>query len=80
MTIYLIGLIPFGLVKIFNLWLYAKEQQLICAKISIKVLIFNIILSLILIVPFKALGLALASSLGGFLNLYLVHKVYRKNI
>ncbi len=33
LKMYLIGLLPFGLAKIFSLWLYAKEQQVLTAKI-----------------------------------------------
>ena len=52
LAMYLIALIPFGIAKIFSLWLYAHEQQFIGAKISIKALTFNIIFSLILIKPY----------------------------
>ena len=52
LTMYLIGLLPFGLAKIFSLWLYAKEQQFLTAKISMKSLAWNIVFSLILIKPF----------------------------
>jgi len=34
LAMYLIGLLPFGIAKIFSLWLYAKEQQVLTAKIS----------------------------------------------
>jgi putative peptidoglycan lipid II flippase len=73
---YLIGLIPFGLNKIFSLWLYSHQKQLIAAKISAKSLVANIIFSLMLIVPFEAFGLALASTLSGFILLYLTLKEF----
>lgn len=76
LTMYLIGLLPFGLAKIFSLWLYAKEQQLLSAKISAQSLIWNIIFSLILIYPYKAAGLALASTLSGFILFYLTLKAF----
>jgi putative peptidoglycan lipid II flippase len=66
LSMYLIGLIPFGLAKIFSLWLYAHQKQGLAAKITMKSLGWNIILSLILIAPYGAVGLALASSLSGF--------------
>jgi putative peptidoglycan lipid II flippase len=66
MTMYLIGLLPFGIAKIFSLWLYSHEQQGLAAKITMKSLGWNIILSLILIIPYGAVGLALASSISGF--------------
>ncbi|MDY0321118.1 MAG: murein biosynthesis integral membrane protein MurJ [Arcobacteraceae bacterium] len=73
---YMIGLIPFGLNKIFALWLYAHQKQLNAAKISAKSLIASITFSLILIVPFGAFGLALSSTLGGFILLYLTIKEF----
>ncbi len=79
LTMYLVGLIPFGLSRIFSLWLYAKQRQKEAAKISAIALGVNIILSLILIYPFKAAGLALASSLSGFILFYLTISKFGKD-
>ena len=76
LTMYLIGLIPFGIAKIFSLWLYAHEKQFIAAKISMKALLGNIIFSLILIVPYQAAGLAFASTISGFILLFLTLKEF----
>ncbi|XPV69748.1 MAG: murein biosynthesis integral membrane protein MurJ [Halarcobacter sp.] len=76
LSMYLIGLIPFGLAKIFSLWLYAKEQQFLAAKISMKALGANIVFSLILIVPYQAAGLAFASTLSGFILFFLTIKAF----
>jgi len=73
---YLIGLIPFGLAKIFSLWLYAHEKQFIAAKIAMKALSWNIVFSLILIIPYEAAGLALASTISGFILFYLTIKEF----
>lgn len=70
LVMYMVGLLPFGLAKIFSLWLYSKGEQMAAAKISAKSLGYNIVLSVILIFPMEAAGLALASSLSGFLLLY----------
>lgn len=80
LTMYLLGLLPFGLGKIFSLWLYSHEQQGLAAKITMKSLIANIILSLALIEPYGVYGLALASSLSGFVLFHLTIKEfgYRK--
>ncbi len=80
LTMYLVGLLPFGLGKIFSLWLYSHEQQGLAAKITMKSLIANIILSLLLIEPYGVYGLALASSLSGFILFHLTIKEfgYRK--
>ena len=76
LTMYLIGLLPFGIAKIFSLWLYAKEQQGKAAKISMQSLGFNIIFSLALIQPFGAAGLAFASTLSGFVLFFLTIKAF----
>ena len=76
LTMYLVGLLPFGLGKIFSLWLYAHEQQGLAAKITMKALIGNIILSLALIKPYGVYGLALASSISGFILFHLTIKEF----
>ena len=76
LSMYLIGLLPFGLAKIFSLWLYAKEQQILTAKISAQALIANIIFSLILIQPLEAVGLALSGTLSGFVLFFLTLKAF----
>ncbi|AXH12627.1 murein biosynthesis integral membrane protein MurJ [Halarcobacter bivalviorum] len=76
LTMYLIGLLPYGLAKIFSLWLYSHEKQFLAAKISMKALGFNIIFSLLLIKPYGAAGLAFASTLSGFILLILTLKEF----
>lgn len=76
LSMYLIGLLPFGLSKIFSLWLYAKEQQFLTAKISMYSLSCNIIFSLILIKPYGAAGLAFAGTIGGFVLFFLTIKAF----
>ena len=76
LTMYLIGLLPFGIAKIFSLWLYSHEQQFLAAKISMKALAFNIVFSLLLITPYGAAGLAFASTLSGFILFILTIKEF----
>jgi len=76
LQMYMIGLLPFGLVKIFSSYLYSTHKHLKAAKISAISLGFNIILSLLLIYPLKAAGLALASSLTGFILFFLTIKEF----
>ncbi|QKF82450.1 murein biosynthesis integral membrane protein MurJ [Halarcobacter ebronensis] len=76
LVMYLLGLVPFGLAKIFSLWLYANEKQFLAAKISMKALGANIVFSLLLIIPYEAAGLAFASTLSGFILLYLTLKEF----
>lgn len=76
LKMYMIGLLPFGLQKLFSLWLYAKEQQMLSAKIATISLGSNIIFSLLLIKPFGAAGLAIAGTLGGFIGFFLTIKAF----
>ena len=76
LIMYMIGLIPFGLNKLFSSYLYATHKHLKSAKISAISLGVNIVFSLILIVPLKVLGLALASSIGGIVLFVLTLKEY----
>jgi putative peptidoglycan lipid II flippase len=76
LSMYLVGLIPFGLSRIFSLWLYSTHRQKEAAKISAIALGVNIVLSLVLVGTFKAAGLALASSLSGFILLFLTIRAY----
>jgi putative peptidoglycan lipid II flippase len=76
LAMYLIGLIPFGLNKLFSLWLYANHKQFLAAKIATISLIVYTIVALALIKPLGAMGLALAGSVIGFLNLFLTLKYF----
>jgi len=66
LAMYMIGLLPYGISKLFSLWLYANHKQKVAAKISLISLLINIIFSILLIFYLKAAGLALASSIAGF--------------
>lgn len=68
---YLIGLLPFGLSRIFSLWLYSQNKQALAAKISAFSLLTGTIFSLILMQFFGAVGLALAGSISGFTVFFL---------
>ena len=74
LTMYMIGLIPFGLSKLFSLYLYASHRQAKAAKIATISLIANIIASLSLMSSMGASGLALAGSIGGWVLFVLTLK------
>ncbi|HRF56250.1 MAG TPA: murein biosynthesis integral membrane protein MurJ [Campylobacterales bacterium] len=76
MAMYMIGLVPFGLSRLFSLWLYSKHQQLKAAKISAISLLFNVVFSLILMRFMGAAGLALSGSLTGFILFFLTLKAF----
>jgi putative peptidoglycan lipid II flippase len=63
---YMVGLLPFGLAKLFSLFLYASHRHKKAAKIALYSLLTSVTFSLILIHPMGASGLALAGSLGGW--------------
>jgi len=76
LQMYLIGLVPFGMAKLFLLWLYADgriKKGAIIASISLGV---NIIFALLLFSPLGAPGLALAGSIGGVVLLILSIKEF----
>ncbi len=68
LQMYLAGLLPFGLSKLFSLWLYAQQRQSEAATIATWMLGTNILFSLALITPMGAAGLALATSLSGIIG------------
>lgn len=74
LTMYMIGLIPYGLNKLFSLWLYANHQQAKAAKIATLSLVVYVIFAISLIKPMGAMGLALAGSITGFVSFYLTIK------
>lgn len=68
---YMIGLLPFGLARIFSLWLYSQNKQTLAAKISAFSLGVGILFSVILMPFFQAVGLALAGSISGFVLFFI---------
>ena len=71
LMMYMVGLIPFGLAKLFSLYLYAMHKHLKAAKIAAISLVINVICSLLLMQSMGAAGLALAGSIGGVVQLVL---------
>lgn len=71
LVMYMAGLIPFGLAKLFSMYLYAMQKHLKAAKIAVISLIVNVIFSVILMHPMGAPGLALAGSIGGAVQMVL---------
>jgi putative peptidoglycan lipid II flippase len=65
LLMYLLGLVPYGLSRIFSLWLYSKNQQGVAAKNTAIALFCNVLFSLALIAPLGTAGLALSGSLAG---------------
>ncbi|MDO8453984.1 MAG: murein biosynthesis integral membrane protein MurJ [Sulfurimonas sp.] len=76
LQMYMIGLIPFGLQKLLLLWLYAKEMQMHAAKIATASLFTYILFSASLVLPMGAGGLALASTISGFVSFFLTIRAF----
>jgi len=76
LSMFMLGLLPLGLAKLFSLFLYATYRQGKAAIIATISVVVNIIASLILMHPMGAPGVALAGSIGGWvLFIYTVKEV-----
>jgi len=69
LQMYLVGLVPFGLAKLFSLWLYATLRQKEAVKIALFGLGANLLMYTLLVEPLGVKGLALASSIAGIVLL-----------
>ena len=73
---YLFGLLPYGCARIFSLWLYSLKRQAEAAKISAISLFCGVICSIILMQFWGAFGLALSSSIAGFILFILTIRAF----
>lgn len=78
LQMYLIGLLPFGLGKLFSLWLYSRHEQMEAAKIATWSLAGYALAAFALFQPLGAMGLALASTLSGFVSFTLLVRAFGK--
>ncbi len=76
LQMYLAGLLVFGLGKLFSLWLYAEHRMGEAARIATWSLGSNILLSLLLITPMGAPGLALATSVSGAIGFLMTLRAF----
>jgi putative peptidoglycan lipid II flippase len=76
LQMYILGLLPFGLQKLIVLWLYAKQLQTQAAKIATISLVTYSVLALSFISPLGVSGLALASTIGGFVSFFFTVKSF----
>ncbi|HHB93966.1 MAG TPA: lipid II flippase MurJ, partial [Campylobacterales bacterium] len=74
LSMYMIGLMPYGFAKLFSMFLYASHRHSKAAKIASIALVINILASLLLMKPLGAMGLALAGSIGGWVLFILTIK------
>ncbi len=76
LQMYLLGLLVFGLTKLFSLWFYAEHRMNEAAKIATWTLGANILFSLALIIPLEAAGLALATSISGTMGFIMTLRAF----
>ena len=76
LQMYLLGLLPFGLGKIFSLWLYSRHEQMKAAKIATWSLAGYAVAAFALFQPLGAAGLALASTFSGFVSFSLLVRAF----
>jgi len=74
LSMFMLGLLPLGLSKLFSLFLYATYRQGKAAKIATISVVVNIVASLLLMKPLGAMGIALAGSIGGWVLFILTLK------
>ncbi|PTB83714.1 murein biosynthesis integral membrane protein MurJ [Sulfurovum lithotrophicum] len=74
LSMFMLGLLPLGLSKLFSLFLYATYRQGKAAKIATISVLVNIIASLLLMNSMGASGIALAGSIGGWVLFILTVK------
>ncbi|MBI3546346.1 MAG: murein biosynthesis integral membrane protein MurJ [Gammaproteobacteria bacterium] len=78
-----LGLLAFIMIKVLAPGFYARQDTKTPMRIGVVSLVVNIVLSLLLVIPLKHVGLALAISISAFVNAGLLfltlrrHKVYR---
>ncbi len=74
-----VGLVPFILVKVLAPGFYARQDTRTPVRIGIISLISSSVLNLMLVYPLKHVGLALATSLGAYLNSWMLYSTLRRN-
>lgn len=77
---YCIGVVGYGAQQILNRGFYAVQDTKSPVVINVFVLLFNIVISILLVGPFTYRGLALAYSLSGLLSMVVLGAALRKKI
>ncbi len=80
LVFYSIGLFSYAGIKILVSCFYSLKDTLTPVKIASISLILNIVLSIMLMFPLKISGLALATSISGSFNFFLLFFILRKKI
>ena len=75
---YAVGLLAFMMIKVMAPGYYARQDTKTPVKIGIQAMVVNMVLNLILVFPLQHAGLALATSLSAYYNLYMLYHGLRK--
>jgi putative peptidoglycan lipid II flippase len=75
---YALGLLGFILVKVLAPGFYARQDTRTPVRIGVIAMVSNMVLNLILVFPLRHAGLALATSLAGYLNATLLYRALRR--
>jgi len=77
---YCLGIFAFSGIKILTQVFYSIDRPATAVKISVFAMILNIILSIILMLPLRYLGLALAASIAGIIQFFVLYYYIDKYI
>ncbi|MCA6061985.1 murein biosynthesis integral membrane protein MurJ [Thalassolituus marinus] len=72
------GLMAFMLIKVLAPGYYARQDTATPVKIGIQAMVVNMVLNLILVFPLQHAGLALATSLSAYYNVWMLYRGLRK--
>ncbi|WP_430463006.1 murein biosynthesis integral membrane protein MurJ [Thalassolituus sp. LLYu03] len=72
------GLLAFMLIKVLAPGYYARQDTKTPVKIGIQAMVVNMVLNLALVFPLQHAGLALATSLSAYYNVYMLYRGLRK--
>ncbi|MAD46172.1 MAG: murein biosynthesis integral membrane protein MurJ [Oceanospirillaceae bacterium] len=72
------GLLAFMLIKVLAPGYYARQDTRTPVKIGIQAMVVNMLLNLALVFPLQHVGLALATSLSAYYNVFMLYRGLRK--
>ena len=76
---YAVGLLAFMMIKVLAPGYYARQDTSTPVKIGIQAMVVNMVLNLALVFPFQHAGLALATSLSAYYNVFMLYRGLRKS-
>ena len=76
---YALGLVGFILVKVLAPGYFARQDTKTPVKIAVIALVANVVLNLLLVLPLRHVGLALATSVSAYVNAVLLYRALRRD-